>query len=209
MLPEALRGVDLLLLTHAHFDHLDKPTLTGMVAAATTVVVPPACARLVPEGFGCVIELAVGRAVTIDAVEVEAIEPRHWGARVAVDRHRGVNSYLVRSTTTSALFTGDTAATDAFDVVEDVDIAVFGIGSYEPWDHMHATPEQVWAMFRRCGARYLLPVHHSTYELGDEPAGDPMLRLLCAAGEERECVLESEPGEVVVLGAPESVEGDG
>lgn len=197
--PESLRGVDAVLITHAHFDHLDRPTLAAMADARTAVIVPPRCAPLVPPGFGDVTELAPGSVTRIGAAEVSALAPRHWGARAWIDRRRGFCAYTVRSPEGSALFAGDTAATRAFDAAEPTDLAVFGIGAYEPWEHMHATPEQVWRMFERCGARYLLPVHHSTFELSDEPEGEPMRRLLTAAGGAGPRVLRESAGEVVVL----------
>lgn len=202
--PEALRGVDVVLITHAHFDHLDKPTLEAMADPGTVVVVPPNCARLIPRGFGEVLELGAGSAFDVGDLKVRAIEPRHWGARMAMDRHRAVNSYLVRTPDSAVLLAGDTAATDAFDSVGPVDVAVFGIGAYDPWEHMHATPEQVWAMFRASGAVALMPVHHSTFELSDEPIDEPLRRLLVSAGEERHRVLDTSPGEVLVVdaGAP-------
>ncbi|MFT5422349.1 MAG: L-ascorbate metabolism protein UlaG (beta-lactamase superfamily) [Phycisphaerales bacterium] len=205
--PEALRGVDLVLITHAHFDHLDRPTLEAMADARTEVVVPRSCGRLIPAGFAKVTELHAGRAELRKGVEITAIEPRHWGARVGVDRHRAVNSYVVRAAGSSVLFAGDTAMTDVFDrkgpndSTGRVDLAVFGIGAYDPWEHMHATPEQVWAMFCASGARFLMPVHHSTFELSDEPIDEPMRRLLDSAGKERPRVLDTAPGDVVVVDA--------
>jgi len=205
--PEALRGVDLVLITHAHFDHLDRPTLEAMADAATEVVVPRACARLIPGGFANVTELDAGRTIRSRGVEITAIEPRHWGARVGVDRHRSVNSYVVRAAGASVLFAGDTAFTGVFDRKHEdgeagrLDLAVFGIGAYDPWEHMHATPEQVWAMFLASGARFLMPVHHSTFELSDEPLDEPLRRLLASAGEERCRVLNTAPGDVVVVDA--------
>ena len=71
-----------------------------------------------------------------------------------------------------------------------------GIGAYEPWEHAHATPEQTWEMFRGCGAKRLLPVHHSTFPLGDEHIDEPMERLLAAAGDEMHRILALPPGAV-------------
>lgn len=83
--------------------------------------------------------------------------------------------------------------------MEGLDLAVFGIGAYDPWEHMHATPEQVWRMFLASGARYLLPVHHSTFPLSDEPMEEPMKRLLQAAGDNRDRVIVPTPGEIDVV----------
>ncbi len=199
--PKNLRAIDLVLLTHAHFDHLDKPTLAAMVSDTTIVITPPGCERLVPPGFAEVRALATGRSTEVFGITIEAIKPRHWGARTVLDRRRRVNAYVATGDGHRVLFAGDTAETGVFKDLDPIDVAVFGIGAYEPWEHMHATPEQVWAMFQAMNARYLLPVHHSTFELSDEPVDEPMQRLLAAAkaSDARELVLDAAPGEVLAV----------
>jgi L-ascorbate metabolism protein UlaG (beta-lactamase superfamily) len=193
--PEALPVVDLVLITHAHFDHLDRPTLERLRSPRAVVVTPVGVKRLIPRGFSDVVELPIGRTIRVAGVELTALAPAHWGARMLVDRRRGYASYVAEKDGRRVLLAGDTAETDAFDRVGPVDLAVFGIGAYDPWIHMHASPEQVWGMFRRLGGRRLLPVHHSTYKLSDEHPDEPLQRLLAAAGGERERVLALRAGE--------------
>jgi L-ascorbate metabolism protein UlaG (beta-lactamase superfamily) len=197
--PECLRGIDLVLITHAHFDHLDRPTLRRLAAERTQVITPPGVRSLIPSGYGPTTTIAGGQDAEVAGVCIEAIEPRHWGARAVVDRHRRVNSYVVEADGYRVLFAGDTAETDVFAGLKGIDVAVFGVGAYEPWDHMHATPEQVWAMFRAMDAKYLLPVHHSTFELSDEPPAEPLARLFTAAGDERDRILDAHPGEIFAI----------
>jgi L-ascorbate metabolism protein UlaG (beta-lactamase superfamily) len=94
------------------------------------------------------------------------------------------------------VFAGDTAHTDTYDDYGPAELAVFGIGAYDPREHMHATPEQVWRMFSRMQARWLLPIHHSTFELSDEPVEEPMRRLLLAARGKQDRVIQVAPGEL-------------
>lgn len=199
----SLTGVDLILLTHAHFDHLDRPTLEALASEKTTVVTPIRCGRLLPRGFARVVELAPGARFEHRGLRIEAIAPRHWGARLVLDRRRGSLAYAVAHEEGTILFAGDTAYTTALaeanERVGAVDVAAFGIGAYDPWEHMHATPEQVWRMFLGLGARYLLPVHHSTFELSDEPLDEPVRRLLAAAGDDAPRVMNALPGEIVVV----------
>jgi len=197
--PESLVGTDLILITHAHFDHLDKPSLERMQSASTTVVTPKRCAKLIPDGFGRIIELGPNDSLTIKGVRISAIEPKHWGARAMFDRRRGVNSYLIESENQRVLFTGDTADTKVFEGLDRIDLAVFGIGAYDPWDHMHATPEQAWRMFKGINARYMLPIHHSTFDLSEEPNDEPMRRLYRIAGDESHSIIEPVLGEIVVI----------
>jgi L-ascorbate metabolism protein UlaG (beta-lactamase superfamily) len=89
------------------------------------------------------------------------------------------------------LFAGDSGHTDAFDALGPIKLGVFGIGAYRPWIDAHADPEQVMAMARAAGVQWLLPVHHSTFRLSDEPMGEPMERLLAAAGKQSTAASES------------------
>ena len=180
--PEQLPPIDIIAISHAHFDHLDKHTLARLVNPRTTVITARHTRGLIPRGFGRVIELAWEREIVVEGLRLSAIRPRHWGARTAWDRHRGYNSYLLEAQGHRVLYAGDTALTSAFSHLRDVDLAIFGIGSYDPWEAAHATPEQVWTMFNACGGRMLLPVHHSTFQLGDELCDEPLKRLIATAG---------------------------
>jgi L-ascorbate metabolism protein UlaG (beta-lactamase superfamily) len=197
---EQLPRVDVVLLSHAHFDHLDKPSLRRLLSPDTAVVTAANTARLVPRGFGNVVELGWDQELRVGPLKFRAIKPQHWGARTAWDRHRGYNAYVIEGTAegaskpTKLLYAGDTAITDAFREVGGADLSVFGIGAYDPWIHAHATPEQVWSMHEQSGARYLLPVHHSTFRLSDEPLGEPLQRLVAAAGNDSNRVILAEPG---------------
>jgi L-ascorbate metabolism protein UlaG (beta-lactamase superfamily) len=73
------------------------------------------------------------------------------------------------------------------------------IGAYDPYIYAHANPEQAWAMRREMDATYILPMHHSTFRLSREPAGEPIKRLMAAAGKERWRVALTEPGQTWTL----------
>jgi L-ascorbate metabolism protein UlaG (beta-lactamase superfamily) len=196
--PAHLPPIDVILISHAHFDHLDRPTLQGLVSSRTTVITARRTRRLIPAGFNRVIELDWDQDMVFKGVHIAAVRPAHWGARTALDLRRGYNSYVLREAQDGrgVLLAGDTALTEAFDSLEGLALAVMGIGSYEPWEHAHATPEQAWRMFTGSGAAHLLPVHHSTFPLGDEPEGEPMRRLLAAASEQAHRVIVAGPGAV-------------
>lgn len=181
----SLPPIDIILISHAHFDHLDKPTLRALTSRTTHVVTSHLTRRLIPRGFAGVHELHWDDELDLLGLKLRAIRPNHWGARYAFDKHRGFNSYLVETgDRRRVLYAGDTAFTDTYKVVGGAELCVFGIGAYDPWVRVHATPEQVWRMHREAGGKFLLPMHHSTFRLSDEPAGDPLKRLLAAAGDE-------------------------
>lgn len=209
---DELPPIDFILLSHAHFDHLDKPTLSRLASPKTTVVTARHMRRLVPRGFGRVLEVDWSQSADLGPVRVSAIEPAHWGARTAIDRHRGYNSYVIEPTGAAGpgegspgakrrvLFGGDTAFTRAFDHLDGVKLAILGIGAYDPWIHAHADPEQAWSMFTALeggqGGEHLLPVHHSTFKLSDEHVDEPMQRLLRAAGDQSHRVIVKPAGEL-------------
>jgi len=193
---ESLPPVDVVLLSHAHFDHLDRPTLARLARPNTTVITAYRTTRLVPPGFGRVIELDWGEELTIAGVTYAAIRPAHWGARRWLDAARGYNSYLIHGADRRIFFAGDTAFTTSFKNLGPVDLAIMGIGAYDPWIHAHASPEEAWAMANSMRARCIMPVHHSTFELSDEHVDEPMERLLDAAGHETDRVVAHEPGKL-------------
>lgn len=201
----SLPPVDLVLVSHAHFDHLDVPTLKALARKSTRVLTAAGTAGLIPRGYGEVSALKWAQQMSIDGMAISAMRPAHWGARAAWDRHRGFNSYLIDGAANSSerhrvLFAGDTAMTDTFaalaaEGLPRIDLGIFGIGAYQPWVDAHATPEQVVEMAERAGVDALLPVHHSTFRLSDEPMDEPMVRLTEAVrtAADRGCKLRVVP----------------
>jgi L-ascorbate metabolism protein UlaG (beta-lactamase superfamily) len=181
---ERLPRLDAVVITHAHMDSLDLPTLRALSKDAT-LVAPTDCRSLLGDlGFRSYVELGWGDETMVGGVTIEAVPVRHWGKRWPWEAARGYNGYLFRRGPVSVLFASDTAYTNAFARFRDtrLDVAIFGNGAYDPWIRNHANPEHVWQMFLDSGARYLVPVHWDTFRLGREPLGDAMRRLTAAAG---------------------------
>jgi L-ascorbate metabolism protein UlaG (beta-lactamase superfamily) len=199
--PALLPPLDLILLSHAHFDHLDLPSLRRLVSDTTMVITAASTKGLVPRGFRAVEELAWDRDLRINGLTIRSLQPNHWGARTAWDRHRGFNSYVLETPHHRVLFAGDTAITDRYKRLGEgsaagVDLSIFGIGAYNPWIRAHANPEQVWQMNRDAAGRWLMPIHHSTFKLSDEPMEEPMQRMLAAAAEHQARVVGRELGQL-------------
>src|SRR2546421_451999 len=181
-----LPALDAVLVSHAHMDHCDLGTLSQL-PRATPAVVQHGNRDLVRR-FRRASALAWGEAIEIGGARIEAIEVNHWGARKLTDKHRGYGGFLIEKRGRALVFGGDTAYTRAFARLRgrtNVVLAMLPIGAYDPYIFAHANPEQAWAMSREMGATYILPMHHSTFRLSREPAGEPIRRMLAVAGPER------------------------
>ena len=199
----ALPDIDAVLITHAHFDHLDKRTLRK-VASEQPIVVPRHVGRLVHGlGFDRVHELEVWESMQLGPVKVTMTPAHHWGARMLADSHRGFGGFLIEVEGRSIFHCGDSAYFPGLAEIGKrlpVDIALLPIGAYDPPSgrEVHMTPEEALRAFVELGAQTFVPMHYGTFPLGYEPAWEPPSRLIeCAGAEgllERVCFLrEGEP----------------
>jgi L-ascorbate metabolism protein UlaG (beta-lactamase superfamily) len=193
--PSELPAMDIILLSHAHMDHTDLGTLR-FFRRDVPVVVQPGNRDLVSR-FRRVHDLAWGERIQFGDLSIQSTAARHWGARMVTDHHRGFGGYLLQKAGRAVLFAGDTAYTDVLTPLGQatkIDAAILPIGAYDPWINNHASPEQAWTMFRRLGAEYVLPIHHSTFRLSREPMDEPIQRFLAVAGDERWRIIGTEIG---------------
>jgi L-ascorbate metabolism protein UlaG (beta-lactamase superfamily) len=195
-----LPPIDLILISHAHFDHLDRQTLAQLPKKASVITAAYTQDLIRDLGFRRVSELRWGEQLTVGPLTITAWRVNHWGARTFYDRHRGYNAYLIESPRHRVLYGGDTAYSEDFKDIGKVDLAIFGIGAYDPYIHAHATPEQAWAMAQHVDADFVLPVHHSTFRLSHEPMREPMERILAAAGSQAHRIVARQIGDTWSLG---------
>jgi L-ascorbate metabolism protein UlaG (beta-lactamase superfamily) len=193
-----LLHIDLILLSHAHFDHFDLATLRALENSGTRVVTAKSTSDLLRvKRYQSVHELGWDQRVRIGPASILGIQVSHWGARLHSDVHRGYNGYLIEIGRHRVVFGGDTALTDSFRSIRGsrpVDLAIMPIGAYDPWIRVHCNPEQAWRMGADCGAEHLLPVHHQTFRLSREPYFEPVERFLEAAGSHPDRVVTTRIG---------------
>jgi L-ascorbate metabolism protein UlaG (beta-lactamase superfamily) len=201
--PVELPPVDLIVLSHAHMDHMDLPSLRRLENPKTAVIMASHTSDLIRVGhYRSVRELGWGERAVAAGVAVRAFEVNHWGARMRTDTYRGYNGYVLDTGRYQILFAGDTAATTAFRAVrtsKPIDLAVMPVGAYNPWIHYHCTPEQAWGMGNDAGAERFIPVHHRTFQLSREPLTEPLERFLEAAGRQEDRVAIRHIGQQVKI----------
>lgn len=227
--PEELPPVEIVLLSHAHYDHWDMPSLRqfGRSQGRTVAIIPRHTADLVPAGvFGAVHELAWGETQTVGSLSITAVPVVHWGERGNDRTPRGFNGYLIQSRSRSIFFAGDSAygylvpSTQGLRATFDssdwsmqsldwaarvgadhVDLCILPIGASHFRD-AHMSPEEVWSVFRQLHGNWLLPVHWRTFILTrqeDEPVFEPIERLRKSAGLEASRIICDEPGRSFIL----------
>jgi L-ascorbate metabolism protein UlaG (beta-lactamase superfamily) len=205
--PARLQHIDLILITHAHMDHLDLPSLKALPKSAVVVACEQCSSLIAPLGFSDVRELKWGETTVVNGLTIRAMGARHWGRRwPPLGETYGFDSYVLEKNGHRMLLACDSAQTDLFASLASTppDVAAFSIGAYDPWIYNHANPEQVWAMFQQTRARYLIPIHWGTFRLSKEPMHEPMQRLIAAAGIQQDRIVIRQIGGTWTL--PASIE---
>lgn len=190
VLVEKLPPIDLVLLTHAHMDHLDLTSLRRIVRAtrrltgrAPEVVVPRGVEDLVESlGFSHIHQLEWWEETKVQGLKVTMTPCKHWGARMFRDMHRGYGGYVVEGGGQSVYHSGDTAYFDGFREIGrrlNPNVALLPIGAYFPdsYRSVHTSPEEALRAFVELGAEQMVPMHYGTFRLGREPMDEPLKRL--------------------------------
>jgi len=181
-----LPPIDLILVTHAHFDHLHKKSLR-VLDARHGIIVPRGSGPLVRSlGFRQVMELGIWDEWTHGPIQVIHTPAFHWGARYWHDTHRDYGGYIIRAHGKSVFHCGYSAYFDGFLTIgasQAVDVAILPIGAYDAPSgrEVHMNPEEALQAFEDLGARYMVPMHYGTFPLGNEATHEPVQRLMADA----------------------------
>ena len=181
-----LPAIDLVLLTHGHYDHLDLPALRGLGLDMRIIIAEGHSEWLTRKGFKNVSELAWGRSVEIfpDLTAI-ATPAQHFTARTPWDRNHGHwCGWLLEGFGCKIWHAGDSGYCPAFAEIGErhgpIDFGMIPIGAYQPqriMKAMHMTPEEAVRVFEETRCRRAMAMHWGTFRLTDEPMGEPSLRL--------------------------------
>ena len=185
-----LPPIDLVLITHAHFDHLHRPSLRAIVQnnlrrgdSPPSIIVPTHVTDLVSDiGFAEIIELDWWNTSRYGNVAITHVPSRHWGARILKDSHRGYGGYVLRSNKHSIYHAGDTAYFNGFREIGrrlSPQVALLPIGAYNPaqYRNVHTNPADATQAFLDLHSRWMIPMHYGTFRLSHEPVEEPLQLL--------------------------------
>ena len=203
--PEALRGLDAVLLTHLHRDHLDLPSLRRVGRDVPIVVPRGGGALLLRRGFDAVREIAPGEEIAVGSLTVSATEARHDGARSVLGARGPALGYLVTGSR-SIYHAGDTDLFEGMRAIGErgLDLALVPIwGWASRLGPGHLDPLRAAQALELLAPRTAVPIHWGTYAVG--PAARkpprylraPLAPFLAAAAELAPAVrvVALEPGQ--------------
>lgn len=211
---EDLPRPDIILLSHAHLDHTDLPTLRRFASRYPEEIhiVTAKNTRDVLDNLAwkSVTELDWEEYLWLDGVKICGLETRHNGWRLPWERDRAqgytdsgrsYNGYLLAGGGKTIVFGGDTAYTPHFSSLRNdgVDVAIMPIGAYHGYESLHCTPEQALQMASEMRAEYFIPMHCATFDQSDEEPHEPLQRLFGAALRHESQIALNRIGDCFVL----------
>jgi L-ascorbate metabolism protein UlaG (beta-lactamase superfamily) len=213
---DALPSIDIALVSHGHYDHLDIPTLSKLAATSAPRVITPlgndvtmrsADDAIKAEAFDWHHRIELG-----DGVAVTLVPTRHWSARGLFDRNRTLWASFVLETGAGKIYivcdSGYGEGKHFRRVAQahgPLRLAILPIGAYEPRAFMkdqHMNPQDAVKALADCRAQAALAHHHGTFQLTDEAIDAPVTALHAALDEAkiaRERFVALKPGQVVEL----------
>jgi L-ascorbate metabolism protein UlaG (beta-lactamase superfamily) len=185
--PAVLPPVDLVLVSHNHYDHL-QPSSLRLFADRARYVTPLGISRqlgLPPEGGSQVQELDWWQKTTAGPVEITCVPAQHFSARTPFDRDKTLwCGFLVRVDGVRIYFAGDSGYSPHFAEIghryPGIDLALLPIGAYEPrWfmGPVHMNPEDAVRAHMDVRPRVSIGMHFGTFQLTDEAIDEPLRAL--------------------------------
>jgi L-ascorbate metabolism protein UlaG (beta-lactamase superfamily) len=162
--PEQLTDLDLILVSHAHHDHLDVGSLKMLVGTPPVICPPPARRAVAASGLEAEV-LIEGTTVQRGSVTIEAVRAEHDGRRLPLQSDGTALGYVLRGPSGSVYFAGDTGFFDAIGEVGSVDVAMLPVAGWGPrLGPGHLDPDEAARAAALIAPRIAIPIHWGSYE---------------------------------------------
>jgi len=183
---EAVPKLDVVTVSHAHYDHLDLPTLERIGKDALYIVPRDNADVLTSVGLRNVVELGWWESHQVGELKITLVPAQHWSMRAPWDKNKRLwGGFVYESPEGTSYHAGDTAFNEpVFRAIGErfpkIDWAMLPIGAYDPtWfmSRQHMGPEEAGRAWELLGAKNFVAMHWGTFKLTDEPLGEPPERL--------------------------------
>jgi L-ascorbate metabolism protein UlaG (beta-lactamase superfamily) len=210
--PNLLKGIDYVLLSHGHFDHCDKKSLRLLQQLNPNMeVLTGLNMQSLLHSFDKNIRLQEAgwyqQYRMNDGFTITYMPAKHWYNRTNLDKNKRLwGSFVIQHGGKTIYFMGDSGAgshfTETATFFPDIDVCIMGVGAYKPENIMqssHLSPQQALEAFSQLKGKRFIPMHYATFDLADEPMGEPyrILEKQKQAGDDR--ILLPALGEVIIL----------
>lgn len=184
-LPRERLLADLILITHAHYDHFDKRSVLELLRRnpETIIVAPQGFWRYLKNDIArerC-FELEWWESLMVGGLFITLVPALHWSKRTPFDTNKALwGGYVIQNSDHTLYHAGDTGYGEHFGEIAErfaISEAFLPIGAYRPEAIMrpnHLNPPEALQAFRDLGARTFIPIHYGTFRLSDEPLDEPL-----------------------------------
>jgi len=206
-----LPEVDVVIISHDHYDHLDLPTIRYLAENRPTPFV-------VPRGVGehlriwgvdesRIVELDWDGSHSIGELTLTCTEAQHFSGRGLTRDDTLWSSWVITTDRHRVFFGGDTGYTPAFAELGRAygpfDLSLLPIGAYgDQWAAIHLNPEEAVATHADIRGGLFVPIHWASFDLAFHRWSEPIERLLVAAAENGVALATPMPGQRVVVAEP-------
>ncbi|MBI4428654.1 MAG: MBL fold metallo-hydrolase [Ignavibacteriales bacterium] len=181
-----LPHIDVILVSHADYDHLNLRTLRRLRRRNQSMIFfPRGLSKYgTRTGFKDVVELDFWQSVEIRNLRVTCVPAKHFNKRLPWDRKKTLaGGYVVQTNASTVYFAGDTGYDDHFRQIAErfsIDVALLPVGAYKPhkwFKDIHLNPASAVQAFVDLKAKSLVPIHWGTFKISDEPLNEPPVLL--------------------------------
>ncbi|WP_340005086.1 MBL fold metallo-hydrolase [Paenibacillus sp. FSL K6-0276] len=184
--------IDLILISHSHYDHLHIASIRKLYRAGTTLVVPIGLKRkMLRKGFRSCVEMEWWQEIKLGKIKLSFVPTQHWTRRTPWDTNTSHwGGYILepaesgnQKLSPNLYFAGDSGYFQGFKEIGSrykIDIALMPIGAYEPeWfmTSQHVNPEEAIQAFLDVGAETMITMHYGTFRLADDTAREALDRM--------------------------------
>ena len=184
--PKKFQNIDYILVSHAHYDHCDKPSIKLLTQNNPDAQI--FCGLGLDKLLSTWTKNDIQQAgwyqqyFTDDILKISFVPSRHWANRSPFDVNTTLwGGFVLQANEKTIYFGGDSGYASHFEEIgktfPNIDIALIGAGAYAPAWFMgqhHQSPAEAVDAFKATGAKVMIPFHYGTFDAADEPMSEPV-----------------------------------